>query len=299
MSWLARVQNFLKRLLYRQRVEQELDDEVRAYYDTLTEREIVRGVSPEEARRALRAQFQGPEQVKEKVRDARMGVALETTLQDIRYACRALKKSPGFTFFAVLTIALALGANAAIFSLVDGVLLKSSGYSDPERIVQLWEKPPDGTRNGIAAANYLDWAKQARLFDAMAAVTSAAMSYTGGGEPKSIRVRSVSAPYFDVFGIKAARGPDLCQRRRPTRQREGGRIDEPSLAKPVWQRSSAHWTDNFARRIALHRDRRNARRQRAGPSAFGSMDSANLCRSAGTQLSLFVSRRSPETRRIA
>jgi predicted permease len=135
-----------------------------------------------------------------------MEAALETIIQDIRYACRALKKSPGFTFFAVLTIALALGANAAIFSLVDGVLLKSSGYSDPERIVQIWEKPPGGTRNGISAANYLDWAKQAQLFDAMAAVTSATMSYAGGGEPKSIRVGTVSAPYFDVFGVKAARG---------------------------------------------------------------------------------------------
>src|SRR6185503_18976496 len=116
---------------------------------------------------------------------------IETFFQDCRYAWRVLKRSPGFTFFAVLTIALALGANAAIFSLVDGVLLKSSGYPAPERIVQLWEKPPRGTRNTISAANYLDWAKQAQLFDAMAAVTGATMSYTGGGEPKSIRVGTV------------------------------------------------------------------------------------------------------------
>jgi putative ABC transport system permease protein len=135
-----------------------------------------------------------------------MGAALETTVQDIRYGCRALKKSPGFTFFAVLTIALALGANAAIFSLVDGVLLKSSGYANPERIVQLWEKPPNGTRNGISAANYLDWAKQAQSFDAMAARTTATMAYTGGGEPKSIGVGTVSPPYFDVLGVKPALG---------------------------------------------------------------------------------------------
>jgi putative ABC transport system permease protein len=81
--------------------------------------------------------------------------AIETTLQDLRYAFKILRRSPGFTFFAVLTIALGLGANAAIFSLVDGVLLKSMGYPEPERIVQLWEKPPRGTRNGIAAANYI------------------------------------------------------------------------------------------------------------------------------------------------
>ena len=71
-----------------------------------------------------------------------MNVTLEQTLQDLRYGARILARNPGFTFFAVLTIALGLGANAAIFSLVDGVLLKSIGYPEPERIVQLWEKPP-------------------------------------------------------------------------------------------------------------------------------------------------------------
>jgi putative ABC transport system permease protein len=106
----------------------------------------------------------------------------------------------------VLTIALALGANAAIFSLVDGVLLKPTGYPEPERIVQLWEKHPRGGRNGISGANYLDWVAQSSSFEAMAAQTGATMSYTGGGEPKSLRAGLVSAPYFDVFGVKAALG---------------------------------------------------------------------------------------------
>src|SRR5262245_20663180 len=124
-------------------------------------------------------------------------------LQDIRYAGRILRRNPGFTFFAVVTIALGLGANAAIFSLVDGVLLKSSGYPEPERIVQLWEKPPGGLRNGIAAANYLDWVEQSRSFEAMAAQTGGTMSYTpvtetgaaSSTEPRSIRAAFVSAPY--------------------------------------------------------------------------------------------------------
>jgi putative ABC transport system permease protein len=138
---------------------------------------------------------------------------LEAAAQDLRYAGRVLRRNPGFTFFAVLTIALGLGANAAIFSLVDGVLLKSIGYPEPERIVQLWEKPPRGLRNGISAANYLDWADQSRSFDAMAAQTGGTMSYSPvsasgatGAEPRSIRVAFVSAPYFDVFGTKAALG---------------------------------------------------------------------------------------------
>ena len=110
-----------------------------------------------------------------------------------------VKRSPGFTFFATLTIALGLGANAAIFSLVDGVLLKSMSYPEPERIVQLWEKPPRGLRNGIAAANYIDWTQQSQSFEAMAAQTGATMSYaassaTGstGDEPRSLRVAASS-----------------------------------------------------------------------------------------------------------
>jgi putative ABC transport system permease protein len=138
---------------------------------------------------------------------------LETLQQDVSYAWRVVKRSPGFTFFAALTIALGLGANAAIFALVDGVLLKSFGYPEPERIVQLWERPPRGLRNGISAANYVDWTRQSRSFTAMAAQTGAALSYVptspdgaAAGEPRLLRAAVVSAPYFEVFGTTAALG---------------------------------------------------------------------------------------------
>src|SRR5687767_355918 len=137
---------------------------------------------------------------------------IDAARQDLSYAWRIVKRSPGFTFFATLTIALGLGANAAIFSLVDGVLLKSLSYPEPERIVQLWEKPPRGQRNGISGANYVDWARQSQSFEAMAAQTGATMSFsphagaTGAQEPRSLRVTLVSAPYFEVFGTKAALG---------------------------------------------------------------------------------------------
>ena len=142
-----------------------------------------------------------------------MRAIIVTTRQDVSYAWRIVKRSPGFTFFATLTIALGLGANAAIFSMVDGVLLKSFSYPEPERIVQLWEKPPRGLRNGISAANFIDWTKQSRSFEAMAAQTGTAMSYSAsaaagstGGEPRLLRITLVSAPYFEVFGTKAALG---------------------------------------------------------------------------------------------
>ena len=139
-----RAKQLFHRLFHRHRAEKELDDEVQAYFEILIERHMARGLSREAAQRAARVEFEGPEQVKEKVREVRVGAMIETTAQDIRYAWRVLLKSPGFAFFAVLTIALGLGANAAIFSLLDGVLLKSFGYPEPERIVRLWEKPPGG-----------------------------------------------------------------------------------------------------------------------------------------------------------
>ena len=125
---------------------------------------------------------------------------------DIRFAFRSLRKSPGFTAVAVLTIALGLGANTAIFSFLDGVLLKPLAYPEPERLVQVWEKPPGGQRNGISALNFLDWQKQNTSFTAMAASTGKTATLSGLGEPRQLRINQVSAPYFDILGIRPVLG---------------------------------------------------------------------------------------------
>ena len=127
-------------------------------------------------------------------------------LSDIRFALRSLWKSPGFTAVAVLTIALGLGANTAIFSFLDAVLLKPLAYPEPERLVQLWEKPPGGLRNGISALNFQDWQQQSTSFTAMAASTGRAGTLSGSGEPRQLRISQVSAPYFDILGVRAALG---------------------------------------------------------------------------------------------
>jgi len=129
-----------------------------------------------------------------------------TWLADARYAVRTFLKNPGFTLFAMLTLALGLGANVAIFSFVDGLLLKPLAYPEPERIVQIWEKPPRGLRNGVSALNFLDWRDQASSFSAMAARTGDAYTLTGLGEPRQVRAAVVSASYFDVLGVRAALG---------------------------------------------------------------------------------------------
>lgn len=126
--------------------------------------------------------------------------------QDLRYAARTLGRSPGFAAIAVLTLALGIGANTAIFSFVDGILLKPLPYPDADRIVRVLEKPPGFPRNGISTLNFLDWQKQNTVFDFMAAQTGASMTLSGTNEPVLLHVGRVSPHYFEIFGIKAVFG---------------------------------------------------------------------------------------------
>ena len=127
-------------------------------------------------------------------------------IQDLRYGLRSLAKSPGFTIVALATLAIGIGANTAIFSFVDGVLLKPLPYAEPERIVRVLEKPPGGGRNGISTLNYLDWQNQNKVFEYMAAQTGGSVTLTGITEPVRLRGSRVSPRYFDIFGLQPALG---------------------------------------------------------------------------------------------
>jgi putative ABC transport system permease protein len=127
-------------------------------------------------------------------------------IQDLRYAVRTLAASPAFTAVAVLTLALGIGANTAIFSFVDGLMLRPLPYDDADRIVRVMEKPPRGERNGISTLNFLDWQKDNQVFDFMAGQTGGGATLTGHGEPLQLRGGKVSAHFFEIFGIRAALG---------------------------------------------------------------------------------------------
>jgi putative ABC transport system permease protein len=126
--------------------------------------------------------------------------------QDVRYGCRTLLKNPGFTVVAVATLAIGIGGNTAIFSFVDGALLKPLPYADPDRIVQVLEKPPGGGRNGISTLNYLDWKRDNTVFEYLAARTGGSVTLTGLNEPLQLRGSRVSTHYFDIFRVKVAAG---------------------------------------------------------------------------------------------
>lgn len=129
--------NLFRNLLRRGNVEADLDREAESYFETLVERHTAQGLPAEEARRAVRLKFESPTHVKEKVRDVRIGAAIETTFQDLRYAFRTLSKSPAFTFTAILSLALAIGANSAIYSIVDAALLRALPVYQPDRLFTL------------------------------------------------------------------------------------------------------------------------------------------------------------------
>src|SRR5579872_981599 len=126
-------------------------------------------------------------------------------LQDLRFALRGFLRNPTFTSVAVLTLALGLGANTAIFSVVDAVLLKPLPYSDPDRLVLVWEKNSRGLRNNVAALTFLDWRENSKTM-ALAAVDSSWLTMTGRGEPQRVRAGVVSPDYFEILGAPPVTG---------------------------------------------------------------------------------------------
>jgi putative ABC transport system permease protein len=150
-------------------------------------------------------------------------------LKELRHSVRTLRQSPGFTAVAILTLAIGIGANTAIFSFVDAMLLKPLPYPDADRIVRVMEKPPRGARNGISTLNFLDWQRDNTVFDFMSAQTGDAVTLTGGSEPIQLRGALVSAGYFKVFGAE----PELGRTFRPGED-ELGKHHVAVISHAVW-----------------------------------------------------------------
>ncbi len=190
----------------RNRLERAMAEEMQTHLDGLAERNIAAGMSPEEARYAAQRAFGGVEQIKERARDERGWVLIGELLQDIKFGFRSLRKSPGFATVALLTIAIGIGANAAIFSFIDSVVLKPLPYPDPEGIVRVYEKPPTGGWGGVSALNFLDWQQKSRPFKYLAAFCMSSAILTGVDEPLQIPGMKVSVHYFDISATTAELG---------------------------------------------------------------------------------------------
>src|SRR6202041_1121004 len=134
------ITSVLRNLFRKRELDKQLDDEVHAYVDMLTDERIAAGMSASEARRSAQTEFGGVEQVKQAVRNHRAGARLELIWQDTRFGIRQLRRNPGFTVTVILTLALSIGANTAIFSVVNALMIRTLPYVDPERIGAVFER---------------------------------------------------------------------------------------------------------------------------------------------------------------
>src|SRR5262245_2774159 len=169
MPLLPRLTSLWRNLFRKARKDQELTEEIDAYLELLIEQKINAGLDPSEARRAALIELGGGEQVKEKIRDVSAGHQLETLWRDLRYALRTLRRNPGFAAVAALTMALGIGANTAIFSIISATLIRELPYKEGDRLVTVWEKSRNNGQERVDLGNFFAWKEQNSVFSDVAA----------------------------------------------------------------------------------------------------------------------------------
>jgi putative ABC transport system permease protein len=220
----------LRSLVHRKTVEGELDDELRFHFEKHVEKSVVAGLSREEAVRRTRMELGGFDQLKEECRDARGVQLMENFIQDVRYALRTLVKSPGFTAVALLTLALGIGANTAIFSVVYGVMLAPLPYRDSARLMVLNETTPKVGSVSVSYPNFLDWRAQSHSFSQMAVVAQTAWNMSGGSQPETVNGEAVSPNYLSMLGVQPMLGRDF-----DASEEKAGTNRVALLHYPMWQ----------------------------------------------------------------
>jgi predicted permease len=218
VPFTSRLASFWRNLVHQNRVDRDLDDEVRTVLALLIEEKIQAGMRPDEARRAATLELGGVESLTAQVRDARAGAFVDICLQDIRYAARSLRRTPGFTVAAVVTLALGIGANTTIFTLLDAVIFKPLQVPAAHELVTLYENAPEGVPDSTGGTGrYLRFSfpRFERLEQALesngslAAVTRSArfvIRLPGSPQASAVRGQLVSGNYFSTLGVTAARG---------------------------------------------------------------------------------------------
>jgi len=215
----------LRALSRKEELDQQLSDELAFHLEKQIEQNIAAGMSSEEARYAALRRFGGVEQVKEECRDARGVRFIDTLLQDLRFGLRMLARNPGFTAVAVLTLALGIGANTTIFS----VVWRPMRYRDADRLLIVWETRPEGSRSPVSAPTYLDWRDQNTTFEQLAAARGASVALSGN-PPVLVPGASISPNFFDTFRLR----PELGRFFLPAEFRPGG--DRVAiLSHEIWQ----------------------------------------------------------------
>jgi MacB-like protein len=236
MKLTSRIAGGLRALFHRNQVEADLDNELREFLQRTIERNVARGMGVEEATRAARIEVGSFDVVKEQVRDVGWESRVEAFLQDLRYAVRTLLRAKGLTVTVVVTLALGIGANAAIFSVVRGVLLRPLVNRDEDRLLYIRQTAP-----GIASENMMfsvpeirDFRSRANSLSAFGEFSTVDFTVIGlGPEPRVIKAGVVNGSFFDVMGL------------RPVLGRLLGPQDDGSEAASVIVLTHRFWTNQF------------------------------------------------------
>ncbi len=244
--WWYTIPLRLRSIFRRAKVDQELQDELAFHLEHRIAQEIASGKTPREARYAAVRAMDGLEQRKEECRDARKVTLLSNLMQNLRYAWRALGRNPGFTAVAVLTLALGIGANTAMFSVVSAALLRPLPYPHPDRLILLLEFLDQP--NVTSFANFKDWERQSHSFTTMAAGRQASFNLGGSGssQPERIQGAVFSSQLFQTLGVQPALGRGLI----PDEDRFGSRR-VAVLSYRLWQRRFGGASNILQQKIRL------------------------------------------------
>jgi putative ABC transport system permease protein len=233
MKWWNVLRDRLRALRQRETVINDIDREMRSHLELQVEANIRDGMSPAEARERATRSFGNVNRAVAAAYDVRGGGLFETLFQDIRYGGRVLAKHKAFTAVAVITLALGIGANTAIFSVVNELLLRPLPYRDAERVVMLWEVTPEGRhQNSTSRANFRSWRDQSTSFQELAVFTDQRANLTGAGEPEEVSVQYGTTELFKVLGVE----PMLGRTFLPEDAVEAGKPPVVVLSYALWQR---------------------------------------------------------------
>jgi predicted permease len=238
----------LRAMLRRDRLDRDIDDELRSHVEMRAADNLAAGMTPEQARHEAQKRFGNTTLLKEDTRKVDILAWLEECARDFRYGLRALHRSPGFTAVAVLTLALGIGANAAIFSVVDAVLLRPLPYPEPDRLVRVWESSLkyDSPRNLVNPFNFLDWRDHSQSFESMAAISVSTTNLTFQGRPLAVQGMQVSPEFFSVLRV-----PPFLGRTFNTEDGVAGHEHVVILSYQLWQRQYGANPEIIGARIDL------------------------------------------------
>jgi len=206
MKWLRTFTSRLIGFFRKQQIERDLDSEVQSHLDMLIAENIRRGMTPEAARHAAKREFGGVELTKEEYREQRGLPLLDGWLQDVRFAVRMLGKRPGLTFASVLTLAIGMGANTAIFTAVHSVLLHSLPFPKADRLAIVWSVLGTEGRAPASGPELETLRQRSRLFEDLGAIWAQSGALTGEGEPEQVRLGMVTANFLGILGTNPQLG---------------------------------------------------------------------------------------------